>query len=93
MVVEDNNPFSKEVPLTIGTKTEDTILEALKEGEIEVLDNIWKRVKIIGNCLSCKKKLELGRLWFGWPRPMGKNLLSSKIIYLTQTKEWRTFLN
>ena len=37
--------FSKEVPLTIGTKTEDTILEALKEGEIEMLDSVWKRVK------------------------------------------------
>ena len=37
--------FSKEVPLTIGTKTEDTILEALKEGKIEMLDSVWKRVK------------------------------------------------
>ena len=45
LVAEDNTPFSKEVPLTIGTKTEDTILEALKEGEIEMLDSIWKRVK------------------------------------------------
>ena len=45
LVAEDNNPFSKEVLLTIGTKTEDTILEALKEGEIEMLDSVWKRVK------------------------------------------------
>ena len=45
MVAEDNMPFSREVPLTIRTKTEDTILEALKEGEIEMLDSIWKRVK------------------------------------------------
>ena len=37
--------FIKEVPLTIGTKTEDTILEALKEGEIEMLDSVCKRVK------------------------------------------------
>ena len=44
-VAEDNTPFNKEVPLTIGMKTEDTILEALKEGEIEMLDSIWKRVK------------------------------------------------
>ena len=29
----------------IGMKTEDTILEALKEGEIEMLDSVWKRVK------------------------------------------------
>ena len=46
LVAEDNTPFSREVPLTIGTKTEGTILEALKEGEIEMLDSIWKRVKI-----------------------------------------------
>ena len=45
LVAEDYTPFSREVPLTIGTKTEDTILEALKEGEIEMLDSVWKRVK------------------------------------------------
>ena len=45
LVAEDSIPFSKEVPLTIGTKTEDTILEVLKEGEIEMLDSVWKRVK------------------------------------------------
>ena len=45
LVAEDNMPFSREVLLTIGTKTEDTILEALKEGEIEMLDSIKKKVK------------------------------------------------
>ena len=45
LVAEDNTPFSKEVPLTIGIKTEDTIIEVLKEGEIEMLDSVWKRVK------------------------------------------------
>ena len=45
LVAEDNTEFRKDVPLTIGTKTEDTILEALKEGEIEMLDSVWKRVK------------------------------------------------
>ena len=45
LVAEDNTPFNREAPLTIGTKTEDTILEALKEGEIEMLDSIWKMVK------------------------------------------------
>ena len=44
-MAEDNTPFSKEVPLTIGMKIEDTILEVLKEGEIEMLDSVWKRVK------------------------------------------------
>ena len=45
LVAEDNTPFSKEVPLIIGMKTEDTILEVLKEGEIKMLDSVWKRVK------------------------------------------------
>ena len=45
LVAEDHTKFGKEVPLTIGTKTDDTILEALKEGEIDMLDIIWKRVK------------------------------------------------
>ena len=45
LVAKDNTSFSKEVPLTIGTKIEDMILEVLKEGEIEMLDSVWKRVK------------------------------------------------
>ena len=45
MVTDDDTQFGKEVPLTIGMKTEDTIFKAMKEGEIEMLDNIWKRVK------------------------------------------------
>ena len=45
LVAEDNTEFGKEVPLTIGMKIEETILEALKEGEIEMLDSISKRVK------------------------------------------------
>ena len=45
LVARDETDFGKEVPLTIGTKTEDTILEALKEEEIEMLDSVWKRVK------------------------------------------------
>ena len=45
MVTYDDTQFGKEVPLTIGMKTEDTFFKAVKEGEIEMLDNIWKRVK------------------------------------------------
>ena len=37
LVAEDNTSFSKVVPLTIGMKMEDTILETLKEGEIEIV--------------------------------------------------------
>ena len=40
LVAEDHTPFSREVLLTIRMKTEDTILEALKEGEMEMLDSI-----------------------------------------------------
>ena len=40
LVAEDDTPFSREVPFTIGTKTEDNILKALKEGETEMLDSI-----------------------------------------------------
>ena len=42
LVTEDNTQFGREVPLLIGMKTEDTILEAMKEGEIELLDSMWK---------------------------------------------------
>ena len=87
LVAGDDTPFSREVPLTIGTKTEDTILKAVKEGEIEMLDSVWKRVKIIGHCQNCEK------LKLGWPRPLAKNLLSMKITHLTQTEEWRTSSN
>ena len=42
IIAKDDTQFSKEVPLTIGTKTEDSIFKAMKEGEIDMLDNIWK---------------------------------------------------
>ena len=58
LVAEDHTPFSREVPLTIGTKTEDTILEALKEGEIEMLYNVWKRIK--NNRSLSKLRQEVG---------------------------------
>ena len=45
LVTDDDIQFGKEVCLMIGTKTEDTSFEAMKEGEIKMLDNIWKRVK------------------------------------------------
>ena len=57
LVAEDHTPFSREVPLTIGTKIEDTILEALKEGEIEMLDSIWKRVKTNWSLLKLQEEV------------------------------------
>ena len=41
-------------------KTEDTIFEAMKEGEVEMLDNIWKRVK---NNRSLTKLREAVGFW------------------------------
>ena len=60
LVAEDNTPFSREVLLIIGTKTEDSILEALKEGEIEMLDSIWKRVKNNRSLLKLQKEVGIG---------------------------------
>ena len=45
LITKDDTQFSKEVPLTIGTKTEDSIFKTMKEGEIDMLDNVWKQVK------------------------------------------------
>ena len=59
-MTEDNTQFGQEVPLLIGTKTEHSILEAMKEGEIELLDSIWKRVK--NNRSLSKLRYEV-RLW------------------------------
>ena len=66
LVAEDNTPFSKEVPLTIGMKTEDTILEVLKEGEIEILDSVWKRVT--NNQSLSKLREEVRICETRWPR-------------------------
>ena len=42
LIAKDDTQFTKEVPLTIGTKTEDSIFKAMKEGEIGMLEDIWK---------------------------------------------------
>ena len=31
--------------MTISTRTKDSIFEAMKEGELDILDNVWKRVR------------------------------------------------
>ena len=78
-MAEDDTPFSKEVPLTIGMKTEDTILEVLKEGEIAILDSVWKRVKNNRSLLKLQEEVGI-REAMVW---VAKNLLSSKIIHPT----------
>ena len=72
LVVEDNTPFSKEVPLTIGMKTEDTILEALKEGEIEMLDSVWKRVKNNQSLSKLQEKVRIREAMVQLAKATGK---------------------
>ena len=45
LIVHENTQFSREVLLTIDTRTKDSIFKAMKEGELDVLDNVWKRVR------------------------------------------------
>ena len=61
LLAKDDTQFLKEVPLTIGTKTEDSIFEAMKEGEIDMLDNVWKRVK--NNHSLSKLREKVGFWW------------------------------
>ena len=39
---EDDSNYSKRVLVALGTKTLDSIMYAMKEGEIELLDKVWK---------------------------------------------------
>ena len=87
LIAKEDTQFLKEVPLTIGMKTEDSIFEARKEGEIDLLDNIWKQVK--NNCSLSKLREEFGLS----QRQQGKKPLSLKIAHLSPTGEWRTFLS
>ena len=45
LIAKDDTQFLKEVLLTTGMKTEDSIFKAMKEGEIDMLEDIWKQVK------------------------------------------------
>ena len=42
LITKDDTQFSKEVPLAIGMKTEDSIFKAMREGEIDLLEDVWK---------------------------------------------------
>ena len=89
LVAEDNTPFSKEVPLTIVMKTEDTIQEALKEGEIEMLDSVCKRVK---NNRSLSKLQEEVGIQDAMVQ-VAKSPQNLRTIHPTQTEEWRILSN
>ena len=43
--IEWPTQFFREVPLTIGTQTKDSIFEVMKEGDMDMLDNVWKQVR------------------------------------------------
>ena len=45
LLSEDDSNYSKRVPVALGTKTLDSIMYAMKESEIELLDEVWKRTK------------------------------------------------
>ena len=58
LIAKEDTQLLKEVPLTIGTKTEDSIFKAMKEGEMDMLDNVWKWVQ--NNCSLSKLREEVG---------------------------------
>ena len=45
LLVEDDSNYSKRVPVALGTKILDSIMYAMKEDEIELLDEVWKQTK------------------------------------------------
>ena len=47
LLAEDDSSYSKRVSVALGTKTLDSIMYAMKEGEIELLDEVWRQIKII----------------------------------------------
>ena len=42
LLAEDDLSYSKRVPAALGTNTLDSIMYAMKEGEIELLDEVWR---------------------------------------------------
>ena len=42
LLLKDDSNYSKRVSVALGTKTLDSIMYAMKEGEIELLEEVWK---------------------------------------------------
>ena len=42
LLLEDDSNYSKRVPVALGTKLLDSIMYAMKEGKVELLDEVWK---------------------------------------------------
>ena len=94
LLAKDDTQFSKEVPLTIGIKTEDSIFEDSKEGEIDLLDNVWKQVK---NSCSLSKLREKVGFWQAVAQIAEetgeKPPEFEDHIHLSPTREWRICSN
>ena len=56
LLAENDSSYSRRVPVALGTKTLDSIMYAMKEGKIELLDKVWRQTK---NQRSCAKLHEL----------------------------------
>ena len=52
LLSEDDSNYSKRVPVVLGTKTLDSLMYAMKEGKIELLDKVWKQTRPRGHLLS-----------------------------------------
>ena len=42
LLAEDDSNYSKRVPVALGTKTLDSVMYTMKEGEIKLLDEVWR---------------------------------------------------
>ena len=45
LLAEDDSSYSKRVPVALGTKMLDSVMYAMKEVEIELLDEVWRWMK------------------------------------------------
>ena len=45
LLAEDDSNYSKRVPVALGTKTLDSVMCTMKEGKIELLDEVWRQTK------------------------------------------------
>ena len=45
LLAENDSSYSKSVPVVLGTKILDSIMYTMKEGEIELLDEVWRWTK------------------------------------------------
>ena len=58
LLAEDDSSYSKRVPVVLETKMLDSIMYTIKEGEIELLDEVWRWTK---NQRLFAKLCQLGR--------------------------------